>query len=92
MGNWSIGQDSFEIDPPNAVLIYEDNQTGDLDNIVLELFKPQYDLVTNSLSYTVITENTTSISLPKEFRQGVLVIDEAGRDHIIIRDCPSFFC
>ncbi|HZD35028.1 MAG TPA: hypothetical protein VE130_07470, partial [Nitrososphaeraceae archaeon] len=43
---------------------------------VIESFSPVYDNTTNTLTYTIMTENITSIDLPSEFGQSVLVIDD----------------
>ena len=53
----------------------EDTQTGNLQTYVIESFDPVYNTNTNTLTYTVITENSTSIDLPDEFGRSVLVID-----------------
>ncbi|HZD36073.1 MAG TPA: hypothetical protein VE130_12785, partial [Nitrososphaeraceae archaeon] len=74
VGNWSAGQNSFSADEPNDALIVEDTQTGDLETAVIESFNPVYDTNTNTLTYTIMAENGTSISLPEEFGQSVLVI------------------
>lgn len=44
---WSEGDDSFEADPPNAVLEIEQV------NYVIELTNPTFDAETHTLSYTV---------------------------------------
>jgi len=58
------------------VLIVKDRQTGKLETAVIELFSPNYDTDTNTLTYTIMAENGTSIKLPSEFGQTVLVVDE----------------
>ena len=75
VGNWSAGQDSFAADAPNDALIVEDIQTGDLETAVIESFSPVYDMTTNTLTYTIMTENGTSLNMPSEFGQSVLVVD-----------------
>lgn len=85
IGNWSIGMDNFTINPPNAVLIVDDDTNKKQDIVILELFNPVYDVNNKMLKYNITSYNTTSIDLPNEFGLSTLVIDEAGRDHIIIR-------
>ena len=85
IGNWSIGMDNFTINPPNAVLIVDDDTNKKQDIVILELFNPVYDVNNKMLKYNITSYNTTSIDLPNEFGLSTLVIDEAGRDHLIIR-------
>lgn len=79
IGNWSLGANSFAVDPPNIALVVHDDveQRQDLD--VIELFNPFYDPIANTLSYDMVTENGTSIGgLPGEFGQSTLMIDDDG--------------
>ncbi|MDR4492412.1 MAG: hypothetical protein R2685_16205 [Candidatus Nitrosocosmicus sp.] len=85
IGNWTVGPNSFAADPPNAVLVYENIQTGNLDTVTIELFNPDYDTNTNTLTYTIVSENGTSINLPVKLGQSVMVIDADG---IKIQDFP----
>ena len=75
VGNWTAGPNSFESDVPNDALIVENTETGHLETAVIESFNPMYDANTNTLTYTIMAENATSINLPVEFGQTVLVID-----------------
>jgi hypothetical protein len=75
IGNWSTGVNSFATDAPNDALIVENTQTGQLETAIIESFAPVYDLATNSLTYTIMTDNATSIGLPGKFGQSLLVID-----------------
>ena len=79
IGNWSTGPNNFAVDPPNAVLILDDEVEQRQDLGVVELFNPQYDPEANTLKYDITAENatttTTSINLPSEFGQSTLVID-----------------
>jgi len=75
VGNWTAGPNSFESDVPNDALIVENTETGELETAVIESFNPMYDANTNTLTYTIVAENATSINLPSEFGQTVLVID-----------------
>jgi hypothetical protein len=71
-------QNSFASDVPNDALIVENTQTGDVETAVIESFNPVYDTATSTLTYTIMTENGTSIELPSEFGQSVMVIDSEG--------------
>ncbi|MGD1837809.1 MAG: hypothetical protein ACPKPY_07100, partial [Nitrososphaeraceae archaeon] len=42
IGNWSVGEDSFAVDPPNAVLVVDERE-GQQDITIVELFNPVYD-------------------------------------------------
>jgi hypothetical protein len=71
IGNWSMGPNSFATDPPNAVLVLDDEQRQDLG--IIELFNPEYDSEANTLKFDITVENatttatTSSIGLPGEF-------------------------
>ena len=41
IGNWSMGTNSFDIDPPNAVLVLDDEQQKQ-ELAVIELYNPEY--------------------------------------------------
>lgn len=82
VGNWTAGADSFAADAPNDVLIVEDMQTGRLDTALIESFSPVYNMTTNTLTYTIMAHNTTSVELPSEFGQAILMIDGAHPMHI----------
>jgi hypothetical protein len=80
VGNWSTGPDSFAVDPPNAVLVFDDEEQRQ-HMAVIELFNPEYDSEANTLRYDIsavnaTTTTSTSIDLPNEFGQSTLVIDE----------------
>ena len=76
IGNWSLGANSFAVDPPNVALVVHDDVEQRQDLAVIELFNPLYDPFANTLSYDMVTENGTSIDgLPSEFGQSTLVID-----------------
>ena len=87
IGNWSIGENNFAVDPPNAVLIVDDIEQRE-DYAIIELFNPQYDPEANTLKYDITAENATtttttlSINLPDEFGQSTLVIDDDGFPNI----------
>jgi len=82
IGNWTAGPDSFAEDPPNAVLIYENLQTGNLDTVILELFNPLYDMALNTLTYSIIIENAAPIDLQSEFGKSILVVDTTLEDRV----------
>ena len=80
------GPNSFASDPPNAVLVLDDEEQRQ-DISVIELYNPEYDPEANTLKYEITAENATtttatasSIGLPSEFGQSTLVIDYDG-DH-----------
>jgi len=82
IGNWSMGANSFAVDPPNAVLVLDDEEQRE-ELAVIELYNPVYDPVANTLKYDITAENatatattTSSINLPNEFGQITLVIDD----------------
>jgi hypothetical protein len=75
VGNWTTGPNSFATDAPNDALIVENTETGELETAIIESFNPVYDVDTNMLTYTIMTENGTSIELPSDFGQAILVID-----------------
>jgi hypothetical protein len=93
IGNWSMGPDSFAVDPPNAALVLDDEEQRE-ELAVIELYNPEYDSAANTLKYDISAENatsastTTSINLPSEFGQSTLVIDSGsdGGDQITM-DC-----
>ena len=74
IGNWSVRPDSFAVDAPNAVLVV-DEQEGEQDVAIVELFSPVYDSDKKVLKYDVTPDNTTSIELPSEFEKTTVVID-----------------
>ncbi|HZD34328.1 MAG TPA: hypothetical protein VE130_03900 [Nitrososphaeraceae archaeon] len=82
VNNWTTGTNSFSADEPNNALIVKDAQTGKLDTALIESFNPMYDTATNTLTYTIMTENGTSLDLPGQFGQSILVIDATPGDYI----------
>lgn len=76
VGNWTSGDDSFQVDPPNAALILTDDQ----DNVFeIELFNPQYDNNEKSLrfDFSVLGNDTSSRNLPANLGKSVLIIDSS---------------
>jgi hypothetical protein len=93
-GNWTTGPNSFAADAPNAALVTENTQTGELDTAIIELFNPMYNTTMNTLTYTIMAENATSIAWPGEFGHTVLVIDSPpcnpspnGANGLSLNDC-----
>jgi hypothetical protein len=77
IGNWSLGANSFVVDPPNVALVVHDDVEQRQDLAVIELFNPLYDSFANTLSYDMVSENGTSIGgLPGKFGPSTLVIDD----------------
>ena len=62
IGNWIIGKDSFKVDAHNAVLIVEE-QEGQQDVAIVELFNPVYDSDQKILKYEITPDNRTSMDL-----------------------------
>jgi hypothetical protein len=75
VSNWTTGPDSFAVDEPNDALIVENTETGELETAIIESFNPVYDSTANTLTYTIMAENGTSVNLPSEFGQSVVVVD-----------------
>jgi hypothetical protein len=82
VGSWIAGQNSFSAEEPNDALIVENTQTGNLETAVIESSNPVYKMTTNTLTYTIMAEHATSMNLPSEFGQSILVIDGSHPMHI----------
>ena len=82
IGNWSLGEDSFAVDAPNAVLVV-DNQDGQQYTAIVEVFNPIYDSNKKVLQYIVILDNATYIDLPSEFIRTTMILD-ARLDGLIL--------
>ena len=74
IGNWSIGDDSFAVDAPNAALVV-DEQEGKQDVAIIELFSQIFDSNKKVLKYEMIPYNATTIYISSNFGQTTLVID-----------------
>jgi hypothetical protein len=73
VGDWGLGPNSFEGDPPNAVLSFSETDES-LHDVVVELRAPRLDA--GSLTYTVdVLEGT----LPSSAGPCSLFIDPIGR-------------
>jgi hypothetical protein len=74
---------SFAIDPPNAVLVLDDEQQKQ-DLAVIELYNPVYDLQAKTLNFDITVEKATLplIDLPLKFGQSTLVIDQGNYNGI----------
>ena len=78
VGNWTSGEDSFQVNPPNAALvILTDDQEDDVFEI--ELFNPTYDEDENAIRYDfrVLGNATSSPDLPPYLGKSVLIIDSS---------------
>lgn len=78
VGNWTSGEDSFQVDPPNAALVVlTDDQEDDVFEI--ELFNPTYDDDENAIRYdfSVLGNATSSPDLPPNLGKSVLIIDSS---------------
>jgi hypothetical protein len=84
VGTWTTGPDSFASDAPNDALIVEDKESGQLETAVIESFSPVYDTSTNTLTYTIMAENGTSINLPSEVGQSILVVDNLFLNNLFL--------
>ncbi|HEY7777103.1 MAG TPA: hypothetical protein VIA09_01060 [Nitrososphaeraceae archaeon] len=77
IGNWTYGQDNFQMDPPNVALI---GLAGDKEQDVFEaiLYNPVYEKDQNSLRYdvTLLGNATINFDIPMNLEKPVLVIDE----------------
>ena len=83
IGNWSIGEDSFAKDAPNAVLVIDGQEQQNV--AIVELFDPIYNSNTNMLEYnihSVISYNKTAIELPSEFGKSTFIIDSTDADGV----------
>ncbi len=80
INEWSVGEDSFENNPPNAALdiIGENSQ-----NIsIIELMKAKYDVQNKTLEYEVIVlDNESNGTSPEIFNEAVLFIDSTHVDY-----------
>ena len=74
IGNWSTGEDSFAVDAPNAVLIFDETE-GKQDVVIIELYIPIYEVDKKILKYDVTLDNANFIDLQSGFGQTTLVID-----------------
>lgn len=79
IGNWTQGEDSFEIDPPNAALTFLEDDNQKIEALVIELYNIEYDEEQNILKYDfTFLDNTTAASLPDlpyKTGESILVID-----------------
>ena len=71
--NWKSGKDSFELDPPNAVLVLDELKVQEI--IIVELSNPVYDHENERLKYDVTPDNSTVIDISGEFGKNTIVID-----------------
>lgn len=88
ISNWTTGMDSFESDPPNAVLVLDDMEQRQ-ELAIIELSNPEYTAASDMLKYDIILENATSIYLPDEFGESTLVIDDDNPHHCDVESGES---
>ncbi len=76
IGNWTRGQDSFQLNPPNAALVMLTNNNKE-DVFEIELFNPIYDKNQKSLKYEFNVLDNTKIpsEIPEKLGKIALVID-----------------
>ena len=76
IGNWTRGQDSFQLNPPNAALVMLTNNNKE-DVFEIELFNPIYDKNQKSLKYEFNVLDNTKIpsEIPEKLSKIALVID-----------------
>jgi hypothetical protein len=74
IGNWTSGQENLRMDPPNAVLVTDDQKE---DTIEIELYNPKYENDGKKISYefTFLGNITTVSDIPKELGKSVLIVD-----------------
>jgi hypothetical protein len=93
IGNWSSTEDSFAFDPPNVTFVVLDNNVAATREDVreeialLELSNPVYNENANTLTYDAQTDNSTSINLPDDFGQAILIIDGTNCTWWDTHDC-----
>lgn len=77
IGNWTIGQDSFQYDPPNAALILQTDNDSEQGIFEIELFNPKYNEGGNKVTYgfTILGNTTTVSDLPNTLPKSTLIID-----------------
>lgn len=77
IGNWTRGDDSFQVDPPNAALILVDDHEDDVFEI--ELFNLRYDNDEKAIRYdfSLLGNVTSSHVLPANLGELVLIIDSS---------------
>ena len=77
IGNWTRGDDSFQVDPPNAALILVDEHEDDVFEI--ELFNLRYDNDEKAIRYdfSLLGNVTSSHVLPANLGELVLIIDSS---------------
>ena len=74
IGNWSVGEDSFKVDAPNAVLVVDEKEVKQ-DEIIIELFNPTYEKDSKMLKYDFVLLNTTTSIDSFDFELSTLLID-----------------
>ncbi|MGD1834172.1 MAG: hypothetical protein ACPKQO_00440 [Nitrososphaeraceae archaeon] len=60
IGNWSVGENSFAVDAPNAILVADEKEEKQ-DFAIVELFNPIYESDKNASTYNMTPVNSTSL-------------------------------
>ena len=78
VGNWTSGDDSFQVNPPNAALVILTEDQED-DVFEIELFNPIYEEDEKAIRYdfSIIGNVTSSSDLPADLGKSVLIIDSS---------------
>jgi hypothetical protein len=76
--NWTSGEDSFQVDPPNGALVVLTVDQED-DVFEIELFNPTCDEDENAIGYdfSVLGNATSSPDLPPNLGKSALIIDSS---------------
>lgn len=78
VGSWTSGEDSFQVDPPNAALVvFTEDQEDDVFEI--ELLNPLFDENEKTIRYdfSVLENGSSSTGLPTNLGRSVLIIDSS---------------
>jgi hypothetical protein len=78
VGNWTSGEDSFQVDPPNAALVVFTEDRED-DVFEIELLNPLFDENEKTIRYdfSVLENGSSSTGLPTNLGRSVLIIDSS---------------
>lgn len=80
IAEWSMGEDSFETNPPNAALDIIGNDSQSI--AIVELMSATYNSATQTLEYEIlILDDETAGNIPESFDEAVLFIDSTHKDY-----------
>ena len=80
IAEWNSGEDSFEVNPPNAALDVVENDSQSI--AIVELMKAKYDASTRVLEYeVVILDDKTDGNIPESFDEAALFIDSTFKKY-----------